>query len=298
MAVMRRGWNSVGVVAAVALSALFAAGCGESGVEGDALSFAPPEAFGVIHIELKPLVDSVLAELQKQKADLGDVPLDEIRKTAEKAAVMDVFLIPGAGDRPLNVCGIVRRPITPADFGALMKASGEKAPELKKLGNGRYGTDDDSGQVLIYGPEASDVPDGVLLIGEQTLLTEEYLKRFGTGKHEKVRPLMRDVRLAAPLWVAASLESLWLPIPIKVTSVSGWFDTSGGGDGCVTVGFADEANAKTAYAQVAALDKSVAENVAIEQKGNVITVKPKGGNLLARIVSDIIASRQTVKKAQ
>ena len=96
------------LVPAMVSAGLFAAGCGGSGSSGDVLSFAPPEAFGVIHIELKPLVNSVLTELQKQGADLSDIPVDEVRRTAEKAAVMDVFLISGAGDRPLNVCGIVR----------------------------------------------------------------------------------------------------------------------------------------------------------------------------------------------
>ncbi len=296
MAATRRGWGAVGLAAVapvMALAALLAAGCGGSGAGGDALSLAPPDAFGVIHIELKPLVNSVLAELEKQKADLSDVPVDQIRRTAEKAAVMDVFLVPGSGMMPLGAVAIVRSPVSPADFGELMKAGGQKAPELKKLGNGRYGADDGDEQILIYGAEASDVPDGVLLLGDRALLTEEYLKKLGTGKNEKLRAMLGDVRSAAPLWLAASLEALPLPIPIKLTSMSGWFDPSGGGDGRVTVTFGDETSAKLAYTQAAGgLDEAAKEYVAIEQKGNVITVTPKGGDLLARTVSAFVSSRQ------
>jgi len=294
------GARFAALVMMAAAAGLFVTGCGESGSSADPMALAPPNAFGIIHVVTKPVADSVLAELRKQGADLGDAPVDEIQKTAAKAGVMDVFLVPAQSMIPVDAVAIVRSAISPADFAELMKTAGDKPKELKNLGNGRYcPAKKEDGPVMIYGAEASDVPAGVLLFGNRTLLTDEFIKTLGTGKNEKLRAVVKGVRASAPVWLAASLESLPLPLPVKVKSVSGWFDVAGGGDGRVSITFGDEDGAKKVHGQLSgSLDEDVAEFVAMELKGSVVTIAPKGGDLIARLASEMIESQRRAKEVR
>ncbi len=298
---------------------LLSSGCGEAAAPTDpaaALEFAPPNAFGIIHISPDRLMSPIIAEMKKQGAELDDVPLDLIEELGGRVSSIEIFLVPASGFIPVGAVGVVRGQITPAELVQLGEASGEmhEDVELTNLGNGRYtmpeeeGFDDDdfefegdfefengSEPLLIYGEEADDVPAGVMLFGTQDLLTDEYVRNLGTGDHAQLRAAMEDVRGAAGLWIVVSAEAVALPIPVK--SASGWLDLSGDGDGLLTITFNDAESAGEMIQAVEYEDiEAVDEHISIERTANVVTIKPKGGDLAAQIVSEMISAQEKARQ--
>ncbi len=300
---------------------LLSSGCGESAAPTDpaaALEFAPPNAFGIIHISPDRLMNPIIAEMKKQEVELDDIPVDLIEKLGGRVSSIDIYLVPASGFIPVGAVGVVRGQITPAELVQLGEASGdlEADVELKNLGNGRYtmpeedAFDEDdfefegdfefengSEPLLIYGEEADDVPAGVMLFGTRDLLTDEYVRNLGTGDHAQLRAAMEDVRGAAGLWIVVSAEAVALPIPVK--SASGWLDLSGDGDGLLTITFNDAESAGQMMQAVEYEDiKAVDEHISIERAANVVTIKPKEGDLVARLVSEMVSAREEAQQMQ
>jgi prepilin-type processing-associated H-X9-DG protein len=285
MAGTRRTGNRLGVttVLSIILAGLLVAGCGESpGSAQQVLKWAPPDAVGVIHINPNGIVNAVLDEFRKKKVDISERPWEVTQRTAGKIDAIDLFVVPDTGRFNVGVVAVVRGTVGPNDITEFYGI-----PTLRHLGNGRYSPferDSDEEVIMIYGAGANDVPEGVLVFGSRRMLTDEYIKALGTGENEVLQAGMRDVRTSSEFWLVGSFESIYLPLPFHVKSLSGWLDVSGKENGRLNVTCGNENHAKKMLDEYQAVGRWLGQLATIEQKGNVVTVEIVERGLTAQLL--------------
>jgi len=291
MAGTRRTGNRLGVttVLSIILAGLLVAGCGESpGSAQQVLKWAPPDAVGVIHINPNGIINAkaVLDNFRKWKVDISERPWEVIQRTAGKIDAIDFFVVPDTGRFNIGIVAVVRGTIGPNDIIELSEATGDRIPTLRHLGNGRYSLserDSDEEVIMIYGAGANDVPEGVLVFGSRRMLTDEYIKALGTGDNEVLQAGIRDVRTSSEFWLVGSFESIYLPLPFHVKSLSGWLDVSGKENGRLNVTCGNENHAKKMLDEYQSVGRWLGQLATIEQKGNVVTVEIVERGLMARL---------------
>ncbi|MHC4984018.1 MAG: DUF4339 domain-containing protein [Planctomycetota bacterium] len=254
-----------------------------------AMEYAPPGAFGIIHINYSALADDMVKEARKlakdmlkegrkRKDDLGglsDADLDEMEKAYRKVDSVDLFVLDTKVEPPLVAA--IRTSLTPDELINLPGPFGAWCAGLKKGDNGRYDSPK-GGLRLIFGAEASDLDRGIVLLGLPELLTEELVGELGTGENEELRKVLRDVDTSLPAWGAFSFHSVDdKEAPKKMVLA---LDPRGEGRGQAAMTFEDEKYAEKAIGEITAgaAGSIWADFLSFEQEGKVITakLKPKG----------------------
>jgi len=170
----------------------------------------------------------------------------------------------------------------------LVEKLGAPSVTLKKSDNGRYDTED--GEVrMIFGAEAQDVEDGVILFGARSLLTEQFVAKLGTEGNETLRKMLKEIDTSAPMWVALSIDSAReKDAPKKAV---GFLDPRGEGRGHLTITLKEEKHAREFIEGATTPDSPVADLLAFDRQGKTVTITLKGeGPFMDRV---FVALRKT-----
>ncbi|HOD80019.1 MAG TPA: hypothetical protein PKG77_01285 [Phycisphaerae bacterium] len=263
-------------VAIIVGSGLWIVGNSREGPITRALSLAPPDAQGVIHIDVAPIVDEIFTSIRKNREKLGLPPqmnLDDIEKFYRRVETFDMFFLDTRADLPYIT--VARTDLTPKEFQGVVTTITGWTPPVKKTGNGRY---DYADRVrIIYGGEAKDVPKGYLVTGSPKLLTDEFVARLGQGGNDYLRSALADVNTSAPLWGAGTLKFAGKNAPEKV---AGWVSPNGQALGQVRLAFAEEEFARQMVEEVERVSSPPGKNlreiieVSRDEKTVLLAVKP------------------------
>ena len=91
-------------------------------------------------------------------------------------------------------------------------------------GNGRYLLGDDA--LLIVGDEAGDLPAGIVLVGQPSLLTQSEFAKLGKSMPKELAELLKEADTSAPMWAVGRVP-LSPPDGSKTFRVSASFDPTG-----------------------------------------------------------------------
>jgi len=228
-----------------------------------AMKYAPENAAGLIHVELKALVKDVAAAFAKEPEfkSIDANTLEVLVKFGEKIDSLDVFLIAGEGGFG-NFLAVVHGPLAPADVNRAVKALwGESTDFLvqkeegvlvlppKEAGKppdrrlekpkGRYTTA--AGELpfeFVFGGESPDLPAGVVIVGAYDSIPPEALAKLGKGKNEPLIKLLAGVDAAAPIWAGVSVGKLD-PSEDAPATISGSVYLLGGGKSKLEMAYKD-----------------------------------------------------------
>ena len=169
---------------------------------GEILEFAPPDAFGVTHIDVRELAEDVLGQLEKEKQEIPPEIIKPIRKFIDKVESIDIFMLGSVPGPPFVV---LRGSLTKDDVSDLAGAMGKgRELPLEKVRSGVYDCNAGGTPVrIIFGGEASEAPKGVVLIGMQKMMTDKFVKNLGSGDHEALRDLLASIDDPGPVLIAA-----------------------------------------------------------------------------------------------
>lgn len=186
----------------------------------EVMEYAPPDAFGVIHVDLVPLrkcIKELGAGFEYPAFQLGvsegyDLDVKErLIRLVNLADSLDYFLTEQKGNWQRLL--VLRSSSKPDDWQEDVLWAIPRHSSLEKLRNGRYkvlskyGDQPDTGLRMIFGSLADDVDDNIILIGQEELLTDRFIARPGKGKNELIHKLLTEVDTSTEVWGGADFES-------------------------------------------------------------------------------------------
>jgi hypothetical protein len=170
------------------------------------MRYAPPNAAGVIHIEVKAVVKDALAAIAKEPEfkDIDPNNLESIGNFCGKIDALDVFFESGESGFQLPLMVFYGR-LTAADFNKVFRDAGSEQDVFEKHEErkGHYVTGNDKLPFeLVIGGESPQLPQGVAIVGadNQAQVLSEALAKLGKGKNEDLAKLLAGVDAAAPVW--------------------------------------------------------------------------------------------------
>jgi len=200
------------VLSVLVLAGLAAAGPGSARAESAAgkaalsraIQFAPFGAVGVVHVDCGSAAKIVAAAFKSGALPGGQAA--GFAKIALKFTAIDVYLLPGRRGEPMPVL-VLHGKLAGQDVVALWSSFG--GAKISKGANGRYGpADTKPPSMAILGTEASDLPDGVTVIGPARLLTDELVAGIGKGTNHILPGLLKRIDTSAEAWGGMDLRSL------------------------------------------------------------------------------------------
>jgi hypothetical protein len=196
-----------------------------------AMKYAPDDAAGLIHVDVKALVKDVLAGIVKGMEPNAIPPelIQAIGKVGEKVEAVDVFLLSMGGEGPPMPLVVVHGTIAAEELTEAMKNLPYLRLALKKGENGRYSFENKEAPIsVLFGGEAPGLPAGVIVGGLTPMLTKEFLAGLGKGKNEELAKLLKDVDTTAPVWMAVMMSKI-APDPDAPKTIAGALYLLGGG---------------------------------------------------------------------
>jgi len=206
------------------------------------MAYAPADAGLMLHIDVSALSTIVMPELRKQKQTVPPEQLAKIERIVRKIRSIDIFAVFKGKEEPIALVAMRGR-LRLADIKELKSIAASASPvpigdtPLVSKGNGRYTIDTPTGpSTLIFGNEANDLPDDVVLIGDGSIITPWILK--GKGREPAaLKPMLQGVNRAAAIWGAGVLPTDLNPsLP---ASISGHIDLRPTGRSMVKMTFKD-----------------------------------------------------------
>ncbi|MBS3734949.1 MAG: hypothetical protein KGY99_08475 [Phycisphaerae bacterium] len=192
---------TLGIVAVVVLAWLL-----WPGPVDEIMRYAPPDAQGVLHVEDADVLAKALDVLgEAETGPVGSADVKALEAVAGKVTTCDLFFF---GD-PAKRLGVLRGTLTAETLAEALKPQeqGAKPPAtLRKGANGRhFVTWKDMEFVVIFGAEADDVTDDVVLVGTSDVVTDELVASLGARDEaaEQIEDLLGEVDTDAPVWLAA-----------------------------------------------------------------------------------------------
>jgi len=255
------------------------------------LKYAPPGAFGVVRIDVDTVGDKVLRELRKHKDQMrgiSDADLAEIEKNVSKIDALDVFFcLPCGGEDP-ELVGVLRTSLTPGDVMKLQRKFGTESDTLEKTRNGRYDVTR-SEERMIFGAEADDLDEGIILFAPKGVLTDKFIAELGTGDNSKLRRILAGVDTSAPVWMAAAMD--FIDEADAPARIAGSLDPRGAGSGQFVITFKSAKYAEKALRNIADDNFPMAGAINTTRDGAVVTLtlKLKGeGSFMSMLLDALL----------
>ena len=177
--------------------------------------FAPSTAIGVVHLDVKRIVESIDAILDENLVSRRG-KREALPTILRKIDSMDAYQL-GIRNEP-NLLLAFYGAFGAEDVAALEQVAGDTvAVGIQKGRNGRYQVHlgglpviESVGQfpggvlelLLVLGDEADDVPSGMALVGLPRTLTPEFLKTLGKASNKALPALLKGVDTSADVWGA------------------------------------------------------------------------------------------------
>ena len=197
------------------------------------------DAVGVLHIDLTKfrfdLLKTLTAKTKTMKLEKGQI--DTILKCATLINSVDVLFLLNQRGFPEEPIAIVRGKVSPQDIIDLGAVLNPEAPKLKPFGNGRYKSE---GVTFIYGKQAADVPDGMLIISSPKMQGEKMLSSITNMTTLPQPATTNKPDTTKPIWGAINFTVPGRNGPDETFDFAGSGDPSGKGSGIIIVTFADE----------------------------------------------------------
>jgi len=250
-----------------------------------AMKYAPPGTIGIIHVDVEALASDAIDEMAKHKDKMPDVNWDEVRANSEKVSSADVYLVDqGAGQPPAPFI-VLHGELRMQDLEEAFKSAGELP--VTKGPNGRYDlTLGPMALRMVFGDQAGDVPDGVVMAGPADMVTPEFIKKLGTGEAKALRKVLRGVNGRAPIW-----GGMVKPQPAgqgSPRSVAGHSDPRKGGKTRVEITFRTADEAKRTASQMKNMPGPFADMFEVAHDGKAVVLKADHEQSLFAKVFDMI----------
>ena len=153
-------------------------------------AFAPAGATAVVYLDVAAVRKDFLAQVSKDKPHQWD-PFTPALAWARKIDWLAAWPPPRlAGKGGLVVAG---GSVKAEDF----QRHGPRV-KVAHRGNGRYLLGDDA--LLIVGDEAGDLPAGIVLVGQPSLLTQSEIAKLGKSMPKELAELLKEADTSAPMW--------------------------------------------------------------------------------------------------
>lgn len=178
-------------------------------------AFAPPGATAVVYLDVAAVRKHFLAHTSKDKPHQWD-PFTPALEISRKVDWLVSWLPPRLEARGgLDVAG---GSITVEDV-----RRHDRRAKLAHRGNGRYEFGKDA---MIVGHEADDLPAGIVLVGQRSLLIKGAIAKLGKSMPKEIAALLKHVDASAPMWGVGRLA---LPPPdgSKTFRFTASFDPTG-----------------------------------------------------------------------
>lgn len=159
------------------------------------MALAPTKTMYVFHLDVAGMRKTLVPAIEKNKKALAGMPIDPAMELMKKVDAVNFYIVSGANSVFLAIRGTIGADdIT--KFSKLI-AGPDAAPTKGK--NGRYSMLE---SLVIIGDEASDVPQGVVLIGAARGFSDKIIASLGKGDNTKLTKLLAKVDTAANVWFA------------------------------------------------------------------------------------------------
>ncbi len=246
-------------------------GCGggdddEDSPKGQAKALMPASAIGMVHINMAKVRDEIIAAVEKNKADLEEMPVEPVVEILKKIEAIDIYLLPGQRE-PMPVIAI-RGPLSPDDVTTLMGKTMGPDAKLIEGKNGRY-TIKGPPFIMIDGDKADDVPEGVILAGLAPMLTPEFVGALGK-ENKTIAGMMDKVDTSAQIWACVDLPED--AGPDAPEQIYGSINITGDNPMNVSMVFSDEAKADEAIKEFGEAPPVVKEIIALKKDGTTVAV--------------------------
>ena len=230
--------GGVVVVAAIVVVVFLLASGG-----GSALKFAHPDSVSVVQIKFDKLSEMILEEAE----DTDGVDEDDLEELLEGLDSVTLFTFE---DKPVaGTLAVYHTDLEPDDLQELLtdlgRVTGLRLPcpggDLDGDKEGRYEAEG-SDLLLIYGEEADDLADGVVLVGpKDELEDDDFVKELGDDLDDGFKKAVGKAKKSAVVWLATFPDDKDGPV-----MVYGWADPRDKGSGEITMVFEDEEDAEDA----------------------------------------------------
>jgi hypothetical protein len=291
------------LISAAAVVVLAAAGVAVwmllPGGVGAVMRYAPPDAVGVIHMDVERLWDQLKGPLEAQMGD--KLPLGMIEDAVKKLTSVDVFLSPGSSQEPRFLVA-VRTSGRAKDVLALMNMAGQGSGKAaaKSEGNGRYALKAAGRAVtVICGSEADDLDDDVLIVTTADRASPSSIAKLGSGDHSRLRDLLSNIDTDAPIW--AAVDGKALAEKDAPESIAASLFLTEDKESRAEVVFRAEADARKASEAMkpGRLPPVIREAVNVETEGRklVVTARMDVVKAMPAIVASIFQARQLAQRA-
>ncbi len=266
------------------------------------MAYAPPGTMIMAHVDVAALVESALAEVGKVPDLAPAEQVSKIEGFARKVRSVDVYAVVRGTQKPPLVLVAVHGNITLADVKEAVKSIDPKAPELPltSKGNGRYAIEGipDEPFTVIFGSEAGDLPDDVVLVGSGSLLTDAGLKKLGTGDLKTLNALLTGVDRSAPIWGAGEIPAGLDPRAPKSFALH--IDPRPKGDVLVKLTFhASETAEAISQLVKSPMTNPMSEEFAVEHAGPVLTIRMKKTDegLFGKAAAVLVKARRIARRS-
>jgi hypothetical protein len=266
------------LVAFIAAAGLSCRAAETAEAEQDVLAGVSPAASGVIHLDMQTAAPVVLEAIKADPEMAENLDLNKLAGAFKSIESVDLELMIGPHLPPLPTI-ILKGSMTPqtlVDIASAVKNGKPPVPEKLPDGNGRYLLDvplmlsDET--LIIYGKEADDVDDGIMLLGAPVLLREmQQDDETRQGATVELRRMVAKVDTSRPIWGAISLEAWGNKDEVQRVLFSGDVANKGALD--VVLHYTSDAYAKAAADDIENdTESSIAGVFTVKRDGSTVTL--------------------------
>lgn len=295
----------------------------------EVMAYCPPGTFGVIHFETKVLAgelkkfqDLLFKYIEEHKNEFAidsagllnfvKNQIEPMIRICRRSESIDVYIF-STERQKIGFCIVVRGQATPQDvWNVFPKPEKElpktspaveafPTPSLQPGKNGRYAIAP-MGIFIVYGKEASDLPDGVMLIAMGDTLHSEFIAQLGKKSNSKLLAVLKQVDCSAPIWGGAAGLSEILEDDEAPESVCGILDPRGTGKLDVKLLFTNKEYSATGDIKVT-IEQFFTGFFKVELKDNTLRLslvpsdKPFAERLFGGLMPSLLQARFLAKQA-
>lgn len=270
------------------------------------MKFAPDGAMAAIHANLGAFGAKLIAMMNEPNEPL--LAAEMVQPFAELAAKIesvDLFVMAAGEDataQPMPLV-VVHGQVTPKDVAGLMRLLDiDPNASAVDMGQGRYTVSGQLPFLMIYGGEASELPQGVCAFGMAPMMTRTFLGGLGKKPNAQLNGLLQRIDSSAQVWFAVDMS------PVASTqdaprSIMGSIWVTENGPSALAIDFKD-ANWASAFVASVQGDKAkgmfamISSLVEYKQEGTRVAVAPRiSGPVGTMVIPAVLRARAMAKRA-
>ena len=295
----------------------------------EVMAYCPPGTFGVIHFETKVLAgelkkfqDLLFKYIEEHKNEFAidsagllnfvKNQIEPMIRILRRSESIDAYIF-STERQKIGFCIVVRGQTTPQDvWNVFPKPEKElpktspaveafPTPSLQPGQNGRYAIAP-MGVFIVYGKEASDLPDGVMLIAMGDTLNSEFIAQLGKKPNSKLLTVLKQVDCSAPIWGGAAGLSEILEDDEAPVSICGILDPRGTGKLDVKLVFTNEEYSAAEDNIKGTIERFFPGFLKVESKDNTLSLslvpsdKPLAERFFGGLITGLLQARVLAKR--